>query len=419
MSVLLVCLCSWSLPLLTDPMLPVLPALREAFAAPMPRVQLVFSLGLAAFAVAQAFMGMCADRFGRKPVLLAGFGLYVLGTVCAARAHSLDGLIAWRVVQAAGAAAGPVLARAIVRDLLPPSKAARAFSLLGLGMAVVPLFAPALASRLLAAYGWPGPFHFFAVYGAAVWVLVALLYRETLPQRDLAALQPARLWAALREILAAPERVAALATIACGYSAIVVYMSTAPFVLQQAYGVAPANLGWWITLSLGGFPLGSLLGLWLVKGISARVLQRAAAVFALGGALQWLGCVGWPASVGLAPMGMAPVGLAPMGMAPLGVSGSPLFFVLPMTLLTLAWGLVQPQVQAVTLAIAPALIGRGSALLGVVQLGTGGVVAWAVSHFMDGTPRLTASALALGGLGVLACALATARLSRRGAVLAR
>lgn len=408
--VLLVCLCSWSLPLLTDPMLPALPALREAFAAPMPRVQLVFSLALASFALSQAAMGLYADRYGRKPVLLVGFGLYVLGSACAGQATTLDSLIAWRVVQSVGAAAGPVLARAIVRDLLPPSKAARAFSLLGLGMAVVPLFAPALASRLLAVYGWPGPFHFFLLYGVVVWVLVALLYRETLPARDLAALQPARLLEALREILAARERVAALATIACGYSVIVVYMSTAPFVLKQTFGIAPAQLGWWVTLSLCGFPLGSLLSLWLVKGTSGRVLQRGAALFALGGAMQWLGCVAWPAWFAGAWFAGAVVP---------GSAGSPLAFVLPMSLLTLGWGLVQPQVQAVTLAIAPALIGRGSALLGVIQLGTGGVVAWAVSHGVDGTPRLTATVLAGGGLALLACAVATAQFSRRGAALAR
>ena len=296
--------------------------------------------------------------------------------------------------ESAGAAAGPVLARAIVRDLLPPSKAARAFSLLGLGMAVVPLFAPALSSRLLAVYGWPGPFHFFLAYGVVVWCFVALRYRETLPEKDLAALQPARLVAALREILAANERVAALATIACGYSAIVVYMSTAPFVLKQWFGVSPAQMGLWITLSLAGFPLGSALSLWLVKGISGHVLQRGAAVFALGGALQWLACV-------------------------VVTPHSPFAFVLPMTLLTTGWGLVQPQVQAVTLAIAPALIGRGSALLGVIQLGTGGLVAWVVSHFLDGAPTLTATVLGLGGLAVLGCAAATAGLSRRGAVLAR
>jgi DHA1 family bicyclomycin/chloramphenicol resistance-like MFS transporter len=224
--------------------------------------------------------------------------------------------------------------------------------------------------------------------------LVALLYRETLPVKDLAALQPARLVAALREILSAKERVAALATIGCGYSAIVVYMSTAPFVLKQAYGIAPAQLGLWITLSLVGFPLGSLLSLWLVKGISGRVLQRGAAVFALGGVLQWVLCVAWPVH-------------------------SPFAFVLPMAVLTAGWGLVQPQIQAVTLAIAPALVGRGSALLGVIQLGTGGLVAWVVSHFLDGTPTLTATLLALGGLGAFGCAAATATLSRRGALLAR
>jgi len=227
-----------------------------------------------------------------------------------------------------------------------------------------------------------------------VWAVVALLYRETLPQRDMAALQPARLLAALREILAAKERVAALATIACGYSAIVVFMSTGPFVLKQTFGIAPAQLGLWVTLSLAGFPLGSLLSLWLVKGISGRVLQRGAALFALGGVLQWALCVAF-------------------------VPHSPLAFVLPMTLLTLGWGLVQPQVQAVTLAIAPALIGRGSALLGVIQLGIGSTVAWAVSHFLDGTPTLTAVVLVLGGLGLLASAAATAKLSRRGVLLAR
>ena len=391
---LLVCLCSWSLPLLTDPMLPALPVLRDSFAVPMPRVQLVFSLALAAFAVAQAFMGLWADRYGRRPVLLVGFGLYVVGAALAGQASSFDELLLWRVVQSAGAAAGPVLARAIVRDVLPPSKAARAFSLLGLGMAVVPLFAPALSSTLLALYGWPGPFYFFLAYGVVVWCLVALLYRETLPAKDLAALQPARLAAALREILAGRERVAALATIGCGYSVIVVYMSTAPFVLKQWFGIAPAQLGLWITLSLIGFPVGSLLSLWLVKGISGRVLQRGAAVFALGGLLQWVLCVVWPVH-------------------------SPYAFVLPMAVLTMGWGMVQPQVQAVTLAIAPALVGRGSALLGVIQLGTGGLVAWVVSHYVDGTPTLTATLLAVGGLGSLGCAAATAALSRRGAVLGR
>ena len=394
MAMLLVCLCSWSLPLLTDPMLPALPVLREAFAVPMPRVQLVFSLALASFAVAQAFMGLWADRYGRRPVLLVGFALYVLGAALAGQASSFDELLVWRVVQSAGAAAGPVLARAIVRDVLPPSKAARAFSLLGLGMAAVPLFAPALSSKLLALYGWPGPFYFFLGYGVVVWCLVALLYRETLPAKDLAALQPARLVAALREILSAKERVAALATIGCGYSAIVVYMSTAPFVLKQWFGIAPAQLGLWITLSLAGFPVGSLLSLWLVKGISGRVLQRGAAVFALGGLLQWVLCVAWPVH-------------------------SPYAFVLPMTLLTAGWGLVQPQLQAVALAIAPALVGRGSALLGVIQLGTGGLVAWVVSHFLDGTPTLTATLLAAGGFVAWGCAAATAALSRRGALLAR
>ena len=394
LTVVLVCLCSWSLPLLTDPMLPVLPVLREAFAAPLPRVQLVFSLALASFAVSQAFMGMFADRYGRKPVLLGGFALYVAAGLAAMRAPTLDALILCRVVQSAGAAAGPVLARAIVRDLLPPAKAARAFSLLGLGMAVVPLFAPTLAARLVAVHGWPGVFGLFVVFGALIWAFVAFGYRETLPAPDPTALQPARLWAALAEMLAAPERRTALLVIACGYSSIVVYMSTAPFVLQRAYGIVPAQLGGWVTLSFCGFPTGSLLGLWLVKGLSAVALRRGALVMAIAGALQWL-------------------------LAGQGLVHHPLAFVLPMTFLTAGWGVAQPQAQAIVLGIHPSLIGRGSALLGVVQLGLGGVVAWVVSHFVDGSPRPTAAVVAVGTGVLLAFAVATARFSRPGGVRAR
>ena len=391
--VLLVCLCSWSLPLLTDPMLPVLPVLREAFAAPLPRVQLVFSLALAAFAVSQAFMGMFADRYGRKPVLLGGFALYVVAGLAAMRAPTLDALILCRVVQSAGAAAGPVLARAIVRDLLPPAKAARAFSLLGLGMAVVPLFAPTLAAKLVAAQGWPGVFALFVAFGTLIWGFVAFGYRETLPAPDPTALQPARLWAALTEMLAAPERRTALAMIACGYSSIVVYMSTAPFVLQRTYGIEPVQLGGWVTLSFCGFPTGSLLGLWWVRGLSPVALRRGAFVMAVAGCLQGL-------------------------LAGQGLVHHPLAFVLPMTCLTAGWGVVQPQAQAIVLGIHPSLIGRGSALLGVVQLGLGGLVAWGVSHAVDGSPRPTTHVVAAGTVGVLALAVATVRFSRRGAARA-
>ena len=394
LTILLVCLCSWSLPLLTDPMLPVLPVLRAAFAAPLPRVQLVFSLALAAFAVSQAFMGMFADRYGRKPVLLAGFALYVAAGLAALRASTIDALILCRVVQSVGAAAGPVLARAIVRDLLPPARAARAFSLLGFGMALVPLFAPALAARLVAEHGWPGVFGLFVAFGMLIAAFVAFGYRETLPAPDPTALHPARLWAALQEMLAAPERRTALAVIACGYSTIVVYMSTAPFVLQQTYGIEPVRLGWWVTLSFCGFPAGSLLSLWLVQGLSPVALRRGALVMAWAGVAQWL-------------------------LAGRGLVAHPLAFVLPMTCLTLGWGVVQQQVQAIVLGIHPTLIGRGSALLGVVQLGVGGGVAWVASHYADGSPAPTALVSALGTAALFALALATVRFSPRVGARAR
>ena len=388
---LLVCLMTWALPMLTDAVMPALPALRAQFGASLPAVQGgMLSLALAVFAVMQTLMGLLADRYGRRPVLLGGITLYLAGSLLALQAESFTMVLACRLLQAAGAAAGPVLGRAIIRDVLPPAAVARAYSVLGLGIALVPLLMPTVAGWLVAAHGWRGVFMLYVGYALLLLALVVMRLPETLTTPDRAALQPARIAAALREVLGRPVRVAALGALVGAYAGLLVFLSSGPFVLLDHFGVPAAQLGSWLSIALAGFLGGSLCSTVLSRRMAPARVLRAGTVLLLAGAVLQAALAAQP-----------------------GVGGGPLGFLLPMAVYTFGWGLVQPQAQALTLAIDPHLVGRGSALLGLAQLTGAGVVVWALSHVQDGGPLRPA--LALCGCALLAWAAATAGLvlSRR------
>src|SRR5246127_4819676 len=105
-------------------LVPVLPVLAAVFAAPPGAVQLVLTLFLAGIAVGQLLYGPASDRFGRRPVLLAGPWLFLVGTAFCGFAWSLPALIVGRVLAALGGCAGMVLSRAIVRDVYDRERSA-------------------------------------------------------------------------------------------------------------------------------------------------------------------------------------------------------------------------------------------------------------------------------------------------------
>ena len=141
-------------PLSTDFYLPALPLIGRALQADIATTQLTLSVFLVGFAVGQLVYGPLSDRFGRRPLILAGLVLYLVASIACALAASIEALIAWRFVQAVGACAGPVLARAVVRDLHDPAGAARALAYIALAMALAPALGPVLGG--LMTVGWAG-----------------------------------------------------------------------------------------------------------------------------------------------------------------------------------------------------------------------------------------------------------------------
>lgn len=168
--------------LATNIMLPAFPDIAREFGA-LPR-ELAWTLSsfFIVFAVGQLFVGPLADTVGRAPFVVGGLAVFAAGSIICALAPSLPLLIVGRAIQALGACAASVLARAIARDLYHGPELTRALALVMIAMAAAPGFSPALGTGMTLMLGWRSIFLLVAVAGA----LVALHYRlsagETLPR---------------------------------------------------------------------------------------------------------------------------------------------------------------------------------------------------------------------------------------------
>ena len=165
----------------TDMYLPALPAIGRAFSATPEAVQFSLTLFLYGNAAGQLVVGPLSDRFGRKPVLLAGLAAYAAATLTCALANSLETLYLARIGQGATAAAGPVLVRALLADRLERRRAAEMLALLTGLMALLALLTPIAGGWLVRAWGWPAIFFFIAVLACALFAASALVVDESLP----------------------------------------------------------------------------------------------------------------------------------------------------------------------------------------------------------------------------------------------
>ena len=141
-------------PLSLNILTPAMPALIVTLGAGAGTVQLTLSLFLLGMAISQLVLGTLSDRFGRRPVMLAGLALTVVASFAALAATSITGIILARTLQAFGATVGIVLGRAIIRDLYDRERAASMIGWVTMAMVVAPMIAPLIGGMLDTAFGW-------------------------------------------------------------------------------------------------------------------------------------------------------------------------------------------------------------------------------------------------------------------------
>ncbi|MGD9741936.1 MAG: Bcr/CflA family multidrug efflux MFS transporter [Dongiaceae bacterium] len=360
-------------PLAIDMYLPALPTLATALATDTGSVQRTLASFFLGFALGQAFYGPLADRFGRKRPLYAGLLLFILASAACALAPGIEALIGLRFLQAVGACAGAVVARAMVRDLFAPQETARIFSLLMLIMGVAPILAPLIGGYVLLAFGWSAIFWVLTGLGIACLAAVLLRLPET---HDAATARPLALGdiflrysGLLRD---RPFLGCCLAT-ALSSGGMFAYIAGSPFVFIELLGVAPEHFGW--IFGTNAF------GLILVSQVNGRVVHRYGADRILRAA----------------NVVQAVAGLVLLVAAATGIGG---FWGLavPLFVFVTCVGVIAPNATALAMAPQGAQAGMASALLGTIQFGIAAAAAAAVGAIHDDTARPMAAVIALCGI---------------------
>jgi DHA1 family bicyclomycin/chloramphenicol resistance-like MFS transporter len=172
-------------PLAMDIMLPALPDIGAAFqVSNANRLQTILSAFLIGFGVAQFAIGPLSDRFGRRPVLLAGMAVYCVASVLATLAPTFETLLLARIMQGLGTAATRVIATSVVRDCYAGRRMASVMSLVMMVFIAVPVIAPSIGQAIMLMAAWRGVFVLLTMYGFLALIWSAWRLPETLPPSE-------------------------------------------------------------------------------------------------------------------------------------------------------------------------------------------------------------------------------------------
>ena len=341
----------------TQLLIPALGELERGLHARPGSSLLALSLFVGAFGLGQLWLGPLSDRLGRRPVLLAGLSLYLLGTLGMLLAANIETLIGMRVLQGLGACAALVLARAIVRDVWQ-ERAGPVLALTVLGMFAAIVLSPVVGGLLTQYGGWRAPLLVTVVLGSLALLSVFTRYRESHLQRDPQAGRLNGLWASYRQVW--PSCRALALTIACTYGAMFVVVAGSSSVYINLLGLNAAQYGLTFGLIVSGLLGGALFTLRNVQRLGPlRVVGIGVALVLLGSLLT----LAFYLLFGLSLLGLS----------------------LPQVLVTLGGGMLLPAAVAGAVIPNPQRAGLAAGLMGFSQMAGATLAGLLLGALQDGS----------------------------------
>ncbi|ENT3337681.1 multidrug effflux MFS transporter [Salmonella enterica] len=341
----------------TDIYLPAMPIMARALHGDAELTITGFFIG---FTLAQLIWGPVSDHLGRKIPLFIGMVLFVAGSVGCATSTTMMQMVFWRVFQAMGACTGPMLARAMIRDLFSRSRAAQMLSTLMIVMAIAPIGGPLLGGLIIKFSTWPMIFWLLSATGV-VMLLALLTLPETLPEER-------RVQATLKGafgnyvfLLKNRRFMRYTLSLTSYYMAVYAFIAGSPLVYISYYGVSPQHYGWLFAVNIVGVMLLSTINRKLVQRHSLDALLRT--------------------SLSLAAIAAILLTLAA------GLKTGGIAFLVVMMFITFSMnGVIAAASTAAALDEVPEIAGSASALIGALQYGSGIVSSGLLALFSDNTP---------------------------------
>jgi len=340
-------------------LLPALPVIKKTFEVSTEVAQLTLSLSMLSIALGTLFYGPLSDKYGRKPVMLLGLSITLIGSIFCFLANTIELLILGRFIQAFGAAVGLVLARAIVRDVYGAQEAARVIATLVMVMVVVPMFSPLLGGELMVWLSWEYVFVLIAIAS----VLMFFLLFQNLPET-------------LKEPVAFTGVAAMIGNYVllfrsrafCGYAFCVTFVSVvffsfiaaAPEIMITVLKRPPTEYGYYFVM----IPMGFMAGNYYARHFGRSMeLNR---MISIG------------VSIGIGGISLA-ITLQLIGFH------QPIALFAPVALAVLGNGIVLPNAQAAAINEFPRFAGSASGLTGFLQMFISGIAAQLVAVIFNGT----------------------------------
>lgn len=345
-------------PLAMQMFLPALPAIQKDFATTAGTAQLTLTLAMVAIGVATLVFGPVSDRFGRKPVLIAGIVFYIVGSIVVALATTIPLLIGGRIVQAGGASAGIVLARAMARDVYGFGQSIRIISYLTMAMVVAPTVSPAIGGVVADSFGWRAIFWIMCVVG----VLALAGVSAGLPETNVARAPGG--WRGLiegsRRLIVSRRYLGYALVSSSAFCVFFAFLAAAPYLMAEVLHRPARDYGFWFMPVAAIFIVGTFL--------STRMLDRYGA--------DNLIRFGVTATLVIVVISLPLYFLLPL---------SPPLLFLPAVGFSLVQGFVLPNCQASAINVEPHYAGAGSGLVGFIGMAAAAAVAQIVAEVADGS----------------------------------
>ncbi|TKZ21872.1 multidrug effflux MFS transporter [Shimia litoralis] len=322
--------------------LPSLPGMTAYFDTEYQIMQLSVAIYLGVNAIMQIVVGPVSDKFGRRPVILWGLGLFLLATLGCIYAPNTEIFLAFRMAQAVVVVA-MVLSRAVVRDIVPEDQAASMIGYVTMGMAIVPMIGPAIGGFLDESFGWKANFWILFVLGAVIFAMTWADLGETGRKSGLSL---SRQFREYPELLKSPRFWGYSLASALSSGAFFAYLGGAPFVATEVFDMDAAKIGIYFSAPAVGYFLGNFAS------------GRYSARIGVNRMILW-GCY-------VNVFGMA-LSLA-IFLAGAGTEES--FFGL-VVFVGLGNGMTIPNATAGALSVRPHLAGTASGLAGAIMIGGG------------------------------------------------
>lgn len=275
----------------TDMYVASLPGMASYFDVPAAAVQMTLSIFVIGFGTAQLAVGPLSDRYGRRPILMAGLAFYLSASLLCALSPSIWLLISARLLQALGCSATFIIGRAIIRDAYAPEDGMRIMVKASSWLSLTPLLGPIIGSYFEVWFGWRAAFTFHALVSSCLLLAVFFKLPETNTSKNPAATNIRGLIASYRDVLSTRIFWAYALPGALSYGSIFTFISGASMVLIRVLHLPVTWFGYCFSFGTFGYMLATMLCQRLLRKMNAGSAFRIGTSASLAAGLLFLGCV--------------------------------------------------------------------------------------------------------------------------------